>query len=144
MPVLNFKGKTAVETYHHTVPHHTLEFDKKSSCLTKGEQPSLDGNLIIEGDNLLALKALLPTHAGRIKCIYIDPPYNTGNEGWVYNDNLWGRELVKHAANRTNFAVGDKFDGNRWYDRHCTNAFKRAARDAAAHVGGRETGRTTR
>jgi len=88
MPVLNFKGKTAVETYHHTVPHHTLEFDKKLSCLGKGEAPSLDGNLIIEGDNLLALKALLPTHAGRIKCIYIDPPYNTGNEGWVYNDNL--------------------------------------------------------
>jgi adenine-specific DNA-methyltransferase len=48
----------------------------------------LDGNLIIEGDNLLALKALLPTHAGKIKCVYIDPPYNTGNEGWVYNDNL--------------------------------------------------------
>ncbi len=88
VPFLQFKGKTAVETYHHTVPHHTLEFDRKLSVLGKGEEPGLDGNLIIEGDNLLALKALLPTHAGRIKCIYIDPPYNTGNEGWVYNDNL--------------------------------------------------------
>jgi len=88
MPVLQFKGKTAIESYHHTVPHHTLEFDEKLSVLAAGEPPSLDGNLIIEGDNLLALKALLPTHAGRIKCIYIDPPYNTGNEGWVYNDNL--------------------------------------------------------
>lgn len=88
MPTLNFKGKTAIETYHHTVPHHVLEFDEKLSVLSKGEKPSLEGNLIIEGDNLLALKALLPTHAGRIKCIYIDPPYNTGNEGWVYNDNL--------------------------------------------------------
>jgi adenine-specific DNA-methyltransferase len=88
MPVIQFKGKTAIESYHHTVPHHTLEFDPKLSVLPKGEKPSLDGNLIIEGDNLLALKALLPTHAGRIKCIYIDPPYNTGNEGWVYNDNL--------------------------------------------------------
>jgi hypothetical protein len=88
MPVLQFKGKTAVENYHHTVPHHTLEFDPKLSVLPKGEKPSLEGNLIIEGDNLLALKALLPTHAGRVKCIYIDPPYNTGNEGWVYNDNL--------------------------------------------------------
>ena len=58
------------------------------SVLQKGEKPGLDGNLIIEGDNLVALKALLPTHAGRLKCIYIDPPYNTGNEGWVYNDNL--------------------------------------------------------
>ena len=88
MPTLQFKGKTAVETYHHTVPHHTVEFESKLSVLGKGEEPSLDGNLIVEGDNLLALKALLPTHAGRIKCIYIDPPYNTGNEGWVYNDNL--------------------------------------------------------
>ncbi|MCI0379587.1 MAG: site-specific DNA-methyltransferase [Gemmataceae bacterium] len=88
MPVLQFKGKTAVENYHHTVPHHALEFDAKLSVLPKGESPNLEGNLIIEGDNLLALKALLPTHAGRIKCIYIDPPYNTGNEGWVYNDNL--------------------------------------------------------
>jgi DNA modification methylase len=88
MPFIQFKGKTAVESYHHSVPHHTLEFDSKLSVLGKGEKPGLDGNLIIEGDNLLALKALLPTHAGRIKCIYIDPPYNTGNEGWVYNDNL--------------------------------------------------------
>jgi len=57
MPVLQFKGKTAVENYHHTVPHHRLEFDAKLSLLGKGEKPSFDGNLIIEGDNLLALKA---------------------------------------------------------------------------------------
>lgn len=88
MPTLQFKGKTAVESHHHTVPHHVLEFDQKLSVLGKGQKPGLDGNLIIEGDNLTALKALLPTHAGRIKCIYIDPPYNTGDEGWIYNDNL--------------------------------------------------------
>lgn len=88
MPVIQFKGKTAIESYHHTIPHHTLKFDPKLSLLPKGEKPNLDGNIIIEGDNLLALKALLPTHARRIKCIYIDPPYNTGNEDWVYNDNL--------------------------------------------------------
>jgi len=109
MPVLQFKGKTAIECYHHTVPHHTLEFDSKLSVLGKGEKPGLDGNLIIEGDNLIALKALLPTHAGRIKCIYIDPPYNTGNEGWVYNDNLtqpqfkeWiGQTVGKEAEDAT-------------------------------------------
>lgn len=88
VPTLQFKGKTVIETYHHTVPHHRLEFDRKLSILPKGEKPGLYGNLIIEGDNLLALKALLPTHAGKIKCVYIDPPYNTGNEGWIYNDNL--------------------------------------------------------
>ena len=85
MPVLQFKGKSAVESYHLVVPHHTIEFDKD---LSLSGEPSLDDNLIIEGDNLLALKALLPTHGGKIKCVYIDPPYNTGNEGWVYNDNL--------------------------------------------------------
>jgi DNA modification methylase len=88
MPFISFKGKSAVETYHHSVPHHTLEFDTAQSVLPNGDAPALDGDLIIEGDNLLALKALLPTHAGKVKCIYIDPPYNTGNEAWVYNDNL--------------------------------------------------------
>lgn len=88
MPVLQFKGKTAIDTYHHTVPHHALQCDEKLSVLEQGKRPALDGNLIVEGDNLLALKSLLPTHAAKIKCIYIDPPYNTGNEGWIYNDNL--------------------------------------------------------
>ena len=88
MPFLQFKGKTAVETYHYAVPHHTLEFDAHLSVLNPEQTPTLEDNLIIEGDNLIALKALLPTHAGRIKCIYIDPPYNTGEEGWIYNDNL--------------------------------------------------------
>jgi len=105
VPTIDFKGKTAIENHHYTVPHHRLEFDHKLSCLPKNEAPSLDGNLIIEGDNLLALKALLPTHAGRVKCVYIDPPYNTGNEGWIYNDNLtqpqfkeWiGREVGKEG-----------------------------------------------
>jgi DNA modification methylase len=109
MPVLQFKGKTAVETYHYSVPHHVLEFDKGLSELAEGENPGLDGNLIIEGDNLLALKALLPTHAGKVKCIYIDPPYNTGNEDWVYNDNLtqpqfreWiGRTVGKEGEDAT-------------------------------------------
>jgi len=85
VPIIQFKGKTAIESYHRVVPHHTLEVEAKLSTVKK---PALDGNLIIEGDNLVALKSLLPTHAGRIKCVYIDPPYNTGNEGWVYNDNL--------------------------------------------------------
>jgi site-specific DNA-methyltransferase (adenine-specific)/adenine-specific DNA-methyltransferase len=53
------------------------------------------GNLIVQGDNLHALKALLPRYAGQVKCIYIDPPYNTGNEGWVYNDNVNSPEIRK-------------------------------------------------
>ena len=85
MPIIQFKGKTAVESYHRVVPHHTLEMDGKLSLAKK---PSLDGNLIIEGDNLIALKSLLPTHAGKIKCIYIDPPYNTGSAFERYNDGV--------------------------------------------------------
>lgn len=84
MASLNFKGKSAVWNHHLSVPYHTLE---------KIESNSLDGenaseNLLIEWDNLLALKALLPKYQGHVKCVYIDPPYNTGKEGWAYNDNV--------------------------------------------------------
>ncbi len=87
MPTLDFKGKQFIYGHHLTVPIRTLEMDAEKS-LTGEEQPSLDDNLIIHGNNLDALKALLSRYAGRIKCIYIDPPYNTGKEGWVYNDNV--------------------------------------------------------
>jgi DNA modification methylase len=59
------------------------------------DQETNSGNKIIHGDNLEALKALLPEYEGRIKCIYIDPPYNTGNEGWVYNDNVNDPKIKK-------------------------------------------------
>jgi len=84
MANLNFKGKSAVWNHHLSVPYRVLEKDKKLSSKGKNE----DENLIIEADNLWALKSLLPKYQGKIKCIYIDPPYNTGNEGWVYSDNV--------------------------------------------------------
>ena len=84
MPTLEFKGKHHIYAHHLTVPYRNLETDESRSCNPTGE----DDNLIIHGDNLYALKALLPRYANRIKCIYIDPPYNTGNEGWCYNDNV--------------------------------------------------------
>ena len=79
MPVLDWLGKDKVINHHRAAPFHFL--DKKFSV-------GSSSNKIIHGDNLLALKALLPEFAGKVKCIYIDPPYNTGNEGWVYNDNV--------------------------------------------------------
>ena len=85
MATLNFKGKAFVQNHHLLVKYHQL-VPRKEKSLT--EKVSLHDNLIIHGDNLKALKALLPTYAGKIKCIYIDPPYNTGNERWVYNDNV--------------------------------------------------------
>lgn len=81
MPELVWKGKDKVVNHHLEVPVRTLDHR-----YTFGEEGS--GNRIIHGDNLEALKALLPQYEGRVKCIYIDPPYNTGNEGWVYNDNV--------------------------------------------------------
>ena len=91
MPTLDFKGKNHIYAHHLTVPHRPLELDESRSLLLadyNSDTPLTDQNLIIHGDNLEALKALLPHYAGRVKCIYIDPPYNTGNEGWVYNDNV--------------------------------------------------------
>lgn len=85
MPVLQFKGKSFVENHHLTVKYHQLIPNQDASLTDK---VSLQDNLIIHGDNLIALKALLPQFRGKIKCIYIDPPYNTGKEGWIYNDNV--------------------------------------------------------
>ncbi len=88
MPTLEFKGKSFVYSHHLSVPFRELIVDEKKSLPAKGKKPSLDDNLIIHGDNLEALKALLPRYAGKVDVIYIDPPYNTGNEGWAYNDNV--------------------------------------------------------
>lgn len=90
MPTLNWIGKEAVVKHHKEVPFRLLEPVPELSC---GDSAS--GNLIVQGDNLHALKALLPRYAGQVKCIYIDPPYNTGNEGWVYNDNVNSPEIRK-------------------------------------------------
>ena len=88
MPTLDFKGKQIVYAHHLSVPSRTLEPDAAASLPSNGAAPSLDDNLIIHGDNLHALKALLPRYGGRVNCVYIDPPYNTGNENWLYNDNV--------------------------------------------------------
>ena len=99
MPTLDFKGKQIVYAHHLTVPARTLEVDAEKSLPSSDQQPSLDDNLIIHGDNLHALKALMPRYAGRVHCIYIDPPYNTGNEGWLYNDNV-NSPLMRGMAQR--------------------------------------------
>ncbi len=85
MAQLQFKGKQFVQNHHLTVKFHEL-VPKKEKSLTK--KAGLNDNLIIHGDNLKSLKALLPTYGGKVKSVYIDPPYNTGNEKWKYNDNV--------------------------------------------------------
>ena len=88
MPSLNWIGKEAVEHHHKEVPYRLVHCD---GALSAGDPDA--GNLLVQGDNLEALKALLPYYGGQVKCIYIDPPYNTGNEGWVYNDNTNSPEI---------------------------------------------------
>ena len=88
MPTLEWIGKDKVVNHHLDVPYRVLE--RQYSFDENGQHTEDNGsdNMIIHGDNLEALKSLLPQYEGRVKCIYIDPPYNTGNEGWVYNDNV--------------------------------------------------------
>lgn len=91
MPMLKWAGKEKVVNHHNDVPFRVLE--RKWAF---GDAASANGeNMVVHGDNLAALKALLPQYEGKVKCIYIDPPYNTGEEGWVYNDNVNDPQIKK-------------------------------------------------
>jgi len=109
MPTLNWIGKEAVINHHRQVPYHLLRCD---NSLSVGEPDS--GNLLVEGDNLLALKALLPYYAGQVKCIYIDPPYNTGNEKWIYNDNVNSSEMRKWLGKVVGGELEDLSRHDKW------------------------------
>lgn len=109
MPELQFKGKEFVYNYHLTVPYRPLVPDAGKSV---GE-PSLNGNLIIHGDNLHALKALLPMYAGKVDCIFIDPPYNTGNEHWNYNDNV-NSPMMKEWLSSNPINAEDMLRHDKW------------------------------
>lgn len=109
MTELTFKGKEFVYNHHLAVPFRPLVPHKE-----KGVGPaSLDGNLIIHGDNLHALKALLPFYAGKVDCIFIDPPYNTGNEGWFYNDNV-NAPMIKEWLDSNPIGIEDGLRHDKW------------------------------
>ncbi|MCF6227822.1 MAG: site-specific DNA-methyltransferase [Planctomycetes bacterium] len=109
MPTLNWIGKKAVVNHHRQVPYHVLRCDPELSVGDAGS-----GNLIVQGDNLLALKALLPYYAGKVKCIYIDPPYNTGNEGWIYNDNVNSPEIREWLGKTVGKEAEDLSRHDKW------------------------------
>jgi adenine-specific DNA-methyltransferase len=94
MPALNWLGKDKILSHHLDVPLRSLKM-----VSSFGDPEAAAKNSVIHGDNLLALKALLPEYEGRIKCIYIDPPYNTGNEAWTYNDNVSDPRLMRWLGN---------------------------------------------
>ena len=111
MPELTWIGKEAVVRHHAEVPFRLLEEVTDLSC------PSADGdteNLIVQGDNLEALKALLPRYAGQVKCIYIDPPYNTGNENWVYNDAVNSPEIRQWLGHAVGKEAEDLSRHDKW------------------------------
>ena len=95
MPTLEWIGKSKVINHHQEVPFRVLERQYSYNEQGQHEEDNGSENMIIRGDNLEALKALLPRYERRVKCIYIDPPYNTGNEGWVYNDNVNDPKIKK-------------------------------------------------
>ena len=109
MTELNFKGKEFVYNHHLSVPYRPLVMHSEKGI---GE-PSLDSNLIVHGDNLHALKALLPLYAGKVDCIFIDPPYNTGNEGWCYNDNV-NAPMIKEWLESSPIGVEDGLRHDKW------------------------------
>ena len=109
MSELNFKGKEFVYNHHLSVPFRPLVMHAEKGI---GE-PSLDGNLIVHGDNLHALKALLPLYGGKVDCIFIDPPYNTGNEGWCYNDNV-NAPMVKEWLDANPVGIEDGLRHDKW------------------------------
>lgn len=108
MPTLNWIGKEKVVTHHQDVPFRVL-----NKQYTFGDTPN-SGNKIIHGDNLEALKALLPEYEGKIKCIYIDPPYNTGNEGWIYNDNVNDPHIRKWLGQVVGSEMDDLTRHDKW------------------------------
>jgi len=109
MPELIFKGKEFVYNHHLAVPHHPLVPHPEKSI----GAARMDGNLIIQGDNLLALKSLLPMYAGKVDCVFIDPPYNTGNEGWCYNDNV-NSPLMQEWLKSNPVGIEDGLRHDKW------------------------------
>jgi len=118
VPTLDWIGKKAVLNHHRQVPFRLLKADPK---LSVGDPDC--GNLLVQGDNLVALKALLPYYAGQVKCIYIDPPYNTGNENWVYNDAVNSPEIRNWLGKAVGGEAEDLSRHDKWlcmmYPRLC-------------------------
>ena len=109
MPVLNWIGKNAVVGSHRRAPYHLVHCNGKLSSADVRSS-----NLLIHGDNLLALKAILPYYRGRVKCVYIDPPYNTGNGGWIYNDRADSPEIRDWLGKTVRGDAGDMTRHDKW------------------------------
>jgi hypothetical protein len=138
MPTLQWIGKEAVVKHHKEVPYRLLE---PVPALSVGADANggASGNLIVQGDNLHALKALLPRYAGQVKCINIDPPYNTGVDdrdetgsrtGWIYSDNVSSPEIVAWLGR----VVGDEAEDLSRHDKWLCMMYPRLMRNYVANA----------
>lgn len=109
MPTLDWIGKKAVVNHHQEVPYRLIHCN---GALSAGDPDG--GSVLVEGDNLVALKALLPYYGGKVKCIYIDPPYNTGNENWTYSDNVTSPEIQKWLGETVGKEAEDLTRHDKW------------------------------
>ena len=109
MTEISFKGKEFIYNHHLAVPHRLLQIDKAKGI----GKPDLGGNLIIQGDNLEALKTLIPHYADKVDCIFIDPPYNKGNENWSYNDNV-NAPMIKEWRDSNPIGTDDMLRHDKW------------------------------
>lgn len=107
MPSLDWIGKASILNHHNEIPYRLVECNEVIGDLNAG-------NLIVKGDNLHALKALLPYYKGKVKLIYIDPPYNTGNEGWVYNDAVNSPEMKEWLGRAVGQEAEDLCRHDKW------------------------------
>ncbi len=110
MPILHWLDREKHVRAAETVPYRLLEADDTHSA---GDPTA--PNMLIQGDNLDALKALLPFYSGQVRCIFIDPPYNTQSAFDHYDDNLehsiWLGTLVPRLQLLKNFL---RQDGSIW------------------------------
>lgn len=109
MPTLDWIGKQAVVNHHREVPYRLVHCD---GALSAGDAEA--GNLLVQGDNLEALRALLPYYAGKVKCIYIDPPYNTGKEDWRYDDKVASPEIREWLGKTVGKEAEDLSRHDKW------------------------------
>lgn len=121
MPVLNWVGKDQIVNHHKKVQYRVLNGQYSFDKTGKHDYDSNIGNMVIQGDNLDALKSLLPNYEGRIKCVYIDPPYNTGNKDWCYNDNVdspifqkWLQDALKEKESERFVHLDDLNRHDKW------------------------------
>jgi len=114
MPSLHWIGKDKVVNHHLDVPFRVLDHSYSFVDGVEATSPVNSGNKIIHGDNLLALKSLLPEYEGKVNCVYIDPPYNTGNEEWVYNDNVNDPKIMKWLGSVVGKEAEDLTRHDKW------------------------------